>query len=193
MADSSTNPKTEALSKPELRRRARELRQGLPIAELSSRVNRHLADFLRARGVTHILLYQAFGSELDPSGLMAHYPASYYLPRVEADALHIHPLPCELIRHKYGMLEPAPNSPVVSEGILQAILVPGLSFDRQGYRLGYGKGYYDRFLARLGPGVLTIGLVPEALVLETLPKDPWDIPVQYLASETGIRPTGPGA
>lgn len=181
-----------AMSKPELRRWARELRQGLPTAELSSRVNQHLADFLQTRAA-HILLYQAFAAELDPAGLMALYPASYYLPRVEGGSLHIHPLPCELVPHKYGMLEPAASSPTVPPATLQAVLVPGLCFDRLGYRLGYGKGYYDRFLSGLPPATLTIGLVPEALVLEALPKDPWDIPVRYLASETGIRPTGPEA
>ena len=185
----ATPPAQESLTKAELRQWAKGVRSKLPIAELSSQVNRHLANFLQARGVEHILLYHAFGSELDPAGLMEFYPASYYLPRVDGEMLHIHALSEELIQHQYGMSEPSPTSPTIAVEILQAVLIPGLVFDKEGYRIGYGKGYYDRFLAQLSPETLTIGLVPETLVAEALPKDPWDIPVQYLATETGLRPS----
>lgn len=162
------------------------------MADVSPSVVQHLADFLRASQVRHILTYSAFGSEINLESLQALYPAHYYLPRVEQNHLYIHSLPTQLFRHKYGMLEPSPDSPTVDKGVLEAILVPGLAFDRNGYRLGYGKGFYDRFLDELKAEVLTIGITAQALIVEALPQDTWDIPVVYLASEAGILPSRKG-
>jgi len=176
------------MTKTELRTWAKKVRAGLPIKQLSKAACVHLVEFLRFRNPAHILLYSAFGTELDPSRLPGSYRANYYLPRV-GEQLHIHLLTAPLIQHSYGMLEPSPGSPEVDPAILEAILVPGLAFDRNGYRIGYGKGYYDRFLSQLRPEVLTIGLVPEALIVQKIVQDPWDIPVQFLATELSVRPS----
>ncbi|RIH86716.1 5-formyltetrahydrofolate cyclo-ligase [Meiothermus luteus] len=176
------------MTKSELRRWAKRVRNGLPIPELSQQAAEHLAGFLEKQGARHVLLYSAFGSELDPAPLQALYPARYYLPRVQAHSLVVHPLPCPLVRHPYGFLEPAPEAPRAAPEGLEAVLVPGLAFDPWGRRLGYGQGFYDRFLARLPAHVLTVGLVPEALLVPALPHDSWDIPVGFLATEAGVRP-----
>mgnify|MGYP000703619399 CR=1 FL=1 len=62
-------------------------------------------------------------------------------------------------------------------------LVPGIAFDRAGFRLGYGKGYYDCFLA--AQPVRTVGLCFEALAFERLPRDGFDRPVCRLVTEAG--------
>lgn len=63
---------------------------------------------------------------------------------------------------------------------VDAILVPGLGFDREHFRLGYGQGAYDRFLATI-KNIPTIGIgFKEQLYEDSLPRDPWDIPVQEL-------------
>jgi len=64
----------------------------------------------------------------------------------------------------------------------QLCLVPGLAFDKAGFRLGYGGGYYDRFLARHG-GLRTIGICYEALLREHLLKDALDIAVERVLTE----------
>lgn len=63
---------------------------------------------------------------------------------------------------------------------LECILVPGLGFDRDRYRIGYGQGFYDRFLAQVGP-IPTIGIGFHEQLCDLLPKDPWDLPVGELA------------
>lgn len=72
------------------------------------------------------------------------------------------------------------------------VLVPGLAFDCRGFRIGYGGGYYDRFLAKF-PGK-TIGLVREAFLLDSLEAlgviDCFDMPVACLGTEKGVLPTG---
>lgn len=175
------------MNKAELRSWAKEVRKGLPVTQLSVQAVQHLARFLASQGARHILLYSAFGTELDPADLQNLHPATYYLPRARTYALEVHPLPCRLVRHKYGFWEPAPETPRVEPAVLDAVLVPGLAFDLWGHRLGYGQGFYDRFLAQLPPRTLTIGLVAEALLVPELPHDPWDVPVQFLATEQGVR------
>ena len=66
------------------------------------------------------------------------------------------------------------------------VLVPALSFSPEGYRLGYGQGFYDRFLAKI-PQAATVGIALSALISKEIPTEPWDLPVKYLATENGVR------
>ncbi|WP_052812660.1 5-formyltetrahydrofolate cyclo-ligase [Desulfonatronum thioautotrophicum] len=68
-------------------------------------------------------------------------------------------------------------------GEAEAVLVPALAFDRQGYRLGFGGGYYDRLLSRLDPAVLTVGLIPHENLLDHLPWEAHDVPVRVVCTE----------
>ncbi|MER3450868.1 MAG: 5-formyltetrahydrofolate cyclo-ligase [Thermus sp.] len=170
--------------KARLRARAKALRKGLDLMALSQEAARHLARFLQEQGVQHILLYHPLPHELDPRPVVGLYPARYYLPKVSGESLSVHPWEGPLVPGPFGLWEP--GSPAVDPGVLDAVVVPGLAFDRQGRRLGHGKGFYDRFLKGLSPRVLTVGLVPKLLVLEELPEEPWDVRVRCLATEEGI-------
>lgn len=66
-------------------------------------------------------------------------------------------------------------------------LTPGLAFDRRGFRLGYGGGYYDRFLAAAGPKLTAFGLAfGEQISSEFLPHDEHDIPLAGIFTENGV-------
>lgn len=90
----------------------------------------------------------------------------------------------QLHRGAYGILEP--NAACLTLESLPetgcVCLVPGLAFDRAGYRLGYGGGYYDRFLQQ-HPQLIRVGYCPSMHVAETLPREETDCPVQYLITE----------
>jgi len=175
--------------KKELRKRLLERRSALDTARLSAEAARHLANFLRERGAREVLLYLPFRGELSPLELLALYPeARYHLPRTAPDGLTVHPFASPRERHPYGFEQPAANAPRTDTRRLDAVVVPGLAFDRAGYRLGYGGGYYDRFLPTLPEATLRIGLAPAALVLERLPRGPWDARVGLLATEKGVVP-----
>lgn len=63
-------------------------------------------------------------------------------------------------------------------------VVPAISFDKKGYRLGYGKGYYDRFLQNFSS--LSVGLCYNELIVDELPVDKYDVSVDYIISENGV-------
>lgn len=79
--------------------------------------------------------------------------------------------------------EPGPDAPRMEPEDGDVILVPALTFDRNGYRLGQGGGYYDRFLS--GRRLFSVGLGREALLPDSVPREPHDFPVQCLVTERG--------
>lgn len=91
---------------------------------------------------------------------------------------HLEPSP-------FGIPEPGPAARTLSEEELARpdtlIIVPALAFDRAGFRLGYGGGYYDRLLAR--SSCPSVGLSYHDLLLDTLPHDSWDRPVKAVCTE----------
>lgn len=93
--------------------------------------------------------------------------------------------PSDLMAGRYGLKEPSPACPEVTDFARTLCLVPGLSFDRHGYRLGYGGGYYDRFLAN-HPPVVPVGLCYEVCLSDALPHDRYDIPVSYIFTEGSV-------
>ncbi|ROO91321.1 5-formyltetrahydrofolate cyclo-ligase [Actinocorallia herbida] len=103
--------------------------------------------------------------------------------------------PDSLREGPYGLLEP--TEPVRGVDAIKAtdvVLVPALAVDRHGRRLGRGGGFYDRALARVGPAILTVGVVYDAEFLEEVPAEPHDVPVRAVATPSGFHRlgTGPG-
>lgn len=92
-----------------------------------------------------------------------------------------------LIKTDKRLWEPAPGSgPEIPVDSLDLILTPGAAFDRQGYRLGYGGGFYDRLLQKRRPGVPAIGLAFAEQVLEVLPAEAHDQRLDGLITDTGV-------
>lgn len=87
----------------------------------------------------------------------------------------------------YGIWEPNPD--LAEEGDcsrLDAILVPGVAFDRRGGRMGYGGGYYDRFLAALQHRPFLVGICFSIQVVDQVPMEPHDIRLDALVTEKGF-------
>lgn len=92
----------------------------------------------------------------------------------------------ELKPGKYGILEPEyKEESVIKEFDGAVCITPGAAFDRNGKRLGYGGGYYDRFLS-LRPEILRIGVCYSSFFYDTVPSEQHDISVSYIITEKGI-------
>ena len=78
----------------------------------------------------------------------------------------------DLTQGRFGIQEPK-NPVEFPKDKIDFAIVPGIAFDREGYRLGYGKGYYDRFLRDISP--YKIGVCQEEFYLDSIPHDSYDI------------------
>lgn len=95
----------------------------------------------------------------------------------------------ELVPARYGLLEPRRDSLVPTDpGEAEVIIVPGVAFDRQCRRIGFGGGYYDRLLA--DSEAITIALSYEGQMVERVPVDDNDIPVDMIVTESAIYRAG---
>lgn len=95
-----------------------------------------------------------------------------------------------LMRHRLGFDEPDDTAISVESADVDIVLVPGLVFDREGGRLGRGKGYYDRFLTSLPRSTARIGVTTDSSIVDRVPTDERDQRVGWLATESGIKWVG---
>lgn len=80
----------------------------------------------------------------------------------------------------FGVLEPLPHCEEIPVEVPTLHIIPGIVFDLHGNRIGYGKGYYDRFLRRVPPSAITVGLAFDCQVVDSVPAEPTDVPLKYL-------------
>jgi len=88
-----------------------------------------------------------------------------------------------LTPNRWDILEPT-DAPPVDVDALELVLVPALGAGRKGHRIGHGTGYYDAFLASVRAP--TVALVYEATLVDALPADPHDQPVDVVVTETAV-------
>jgi len=91
-----------------------------------------------------------------------------------------------LVRGEYGIWEPSPDCPAVDPATVDLVVVPGVAFDPLGNRLGYGAGYYDRFLRRVRPDCPACGLAFEFQVVSWIPASPTDVPLDFVVTEARV-------
>ena len=189
-------PETNPDPKQQLRQQCRALRRELGEANhlrASQSICDHLANWPVFQRAETILTYLPMKAEVDLRPLLEQFPAKHWiLPRIVPEENHrmdFHPYdPQRLLVHPFGMAEPAADLPLVSAEAIQLVLVPGLAYDWHGWRLGYGGGYYDRFLA--GFGGISVGVAYRALVLDSIPHAGHDVPVGWIVSEAGLFQIG---
>lgn len=161
----------------------------MAMPQISAQVAERTASLLRSLGAQTVLAYHAMSGEPDLSALGGEgFRLLTTRARVRPERrLTVHEWAAATERSPFGVLQPPRDAPEVLTTEIDAVLLPGLAFDRAGFRLGYGGGFYDRFLAELagmgwdGP---TIGVTPAALLLGALPHEAHDLPLRWLVSES---------
>ena len=91
---------------------------------------------------------------------------------------------CAMDRTSFGILEPTLDCPLVDKSQVDLVIVPALCYDRKGFRLGYGGGHYDRWLADYTG--LTVGMCRDATLQDAVPTEPHDRPVQTIVTESQV-------
>ena len=179
-----------------LRAEAIHRRDSIPPAvrsNLSQQITNRVIDWIETNEANAVMLYLSMRSEVETDGLLDYLLTHTKITLspvtdMKRRSLTPHRISnpqTNFVLHPYGMREPngetCPAFPV--DGI-DLILVPGTAFDRQGYRLGYGGGCYDRFLPRC-PQAVWIGLAYGAQIVKDAFPQPWDMPLHQIITESG--------
>lgn len=176
-------------TKPELRKCFKKLREAAtPEDRLawSAQLCAHLSSFCVSRRLHRIGVFWPLGAEVDLRPFVHGHPEwTFFFPRVAST----HPPrliwgPEPLEPGLFGLMEPVHAQHFMPP--VQLLVVPGLVFDDEGYRIGYGGGFYDALLERLSTDIITLGAAFQLQRFHRLPSSPQDMPVQGLMTENGL-------
>ncbi len=167
-------------NKTDLRIKAKAIRSNLNILNISEKLTCKVKDNVYYQEAKNVMLYYPAKYEVNLLGLLDDIKKNFYFPRVAGAEMLVCPYKKgdKLEKSSFNIMEPCSN-PVCSD-ILDLIVVPALLVDKNGYRLGYGGGFYDRFLASCRGRVKTICAVPQQLLVEQLQHEDFDIPVDFI-------------
>ena len=184
------------MTREEIRSEVREKRKtvsGIQVAEMSIRICEKivaLPEYVRAR---RVLCYSAVPDEVQTEGILwaiMHSGRELYLPVARRgglmDAVRVTE-DTEMKPDIYGIDTPVSGDTLPPEE-LDLALIPGIAFDRNGNRLGFGKGYFDRFLARCRCPF--IGLAYELQLVDAIEARPHDVPMDRIVTEKAVYTCG---
>ncbi len=179
-------------SKNELRKIARDTRKKLDIKSISLKIQDNLMNLPEYKSSENIFCYCSFQDEIQTTQLLEKNNKKWYIPRISGHEL----LVCEycgknLIKNDFGILEPDLSyvKTIDENKRIDMIILPALMSDRQGYRLGYGKGFYDRYIANLSYSPYLVTLLPEALLVDNLPIEKHDCKCHIIVTENSVYRT----
>ncbi len=140
----------------------------------------------------NIIFFLSFGNEVRTDEMIMRSLTEgkqVYVPRLitrerRLEVCEITDMDQEFELGSYDIREPSRlNSRVVSPSIIDAVIAPGLAFDRSGGRIGFGGGYFDWLFKQLPDEALRLGVAYEFQVLDSIPQDSWDERVQTIFTE----------
>lgn len=143
-----------------------------------------------------VLLFASLPDELDVQPLIGEALANgkrVALPRFNFktcayEAVEINDLTQDCASGKFGILEPSARCSYITPNHLDLLIVPGVGFDARGYRLGRGKGYYDRLLA--GVTGVKCGIAFDQQIVQTIPSEAHDVRMDFILSPSRWMETG---
>lgn len=180
--------------KNKLRKGMLALRDSLPedlmALKSESACNRLMAEneYKKSRSV---FCFLSFGSEIRTDRIIsdALLHKELYVPYIDSVSQTMHPVrltgTTPLQKNRFGISEPAFDPQAKTPERFDLVIVPGLTFDRRGYRIGYGKGYYDQFFSG-SPNSLRMGLAFDCQLTDTIPAEEHDQPVDIIVTEKEV-------
>jgi 5-formyltetrahydrofolate cyclo-ligase len=176
-----------------LRGKMRQIRRGIRFKErelLTRDIEDRLLGLSEVLAARSVLLFYSIGSEVDTKRIGEDLLARgkrLLLPFLAPEGMEAaEVVPGDrLIPSGYGPREPSLRIPLHPDEV-DLVIAPGLAFDRRGFRLGYGGGHYDRYLARLRPGTIRIGLAFSVQLVDRIPEEPTDQRVHLVVTDAEV-------
>jgi 5-formyltetrahydrofolate cyclo-ligase len=156
----------------------------------SKQIQKNLKKIEAYREAQTIASYYSIGSEVRTQDIMQEIISNgktLALPKVDGDELVFYNVKKfeDLEKGEFGIMEPKENCPVVDK--FDIILVPAVAMTRAGLRLGYGRGFYDRFLS--DKNITSVALTYSKLVVKHIPKSNNDVPIHWVVTEDDVIKT----
>ena len=168
-------------NKQQLRIWAKEERKKLDIPKISLELVQKLKEIEEYRQAKNIMIFYPLKEEINLLDLLKDQSKKFYLPKIDGKSLLCCPYDGseDLCESCFKTKEPLTKS--IDESILDIIIVPALAIDSENYRLGYGGGYYDRFLKNLNCTKITC--IPKELIVTSVFAEKHDIKMDIVISE----------
>ena len=176
--------------KSDLRARMREMRDAVSPEErdrLTVEIGDRLMRLPAVERATTVTAFLSFGSEVPTDGLIARLAERRVrvgVPVLEEGEIRMAPyrLGDPVAEGAFGIRVPVTVETIAPREI-DVVLTPGLAFDRRGFRLGYGGGFYDRFLRRLREDAVRIAIGFAQQIVDEVPHGPGDLPVHLVVTD----------
>lgn len=160
-----------------LRRQMLKMRKAAPREngeKIAARI-RDLPEFCRAE---RVMLYMPIKGEADVTELLRDNK-EFFFPVTEGEEIYASPMTGEFTAGAFGVAEPVGRERF--DGQIDIVIVPGVAFGRDGGRVGYGKGYYDRFLQ--GASALKIGVCHDFQLVEAIDGEAHDVKMDLIITQ----------
>ena len=169
-----------------------EKRNSLPkkeAAEYSSRIKTRLFNLEQYKKSKTIMFFVSFSNEVCTHEMIEESlkNKTVIVPKVfhqEIEPSVIISFDNLVASRKFGILEPIETMKIAYKNI-DLVIVPGIVFDQHGHRIGYGFGYYDKFLHKV-PKAIKIGFAFDFQVVDKIPNEEHDIPVDMIVTEKSV-------
>ena len=167
-------------NKTDLRIWAKSIRKTLNLADISKNITAKIRGNDIYKNAENVMLFYPTKYEISLLDLL-NDKKNFYLPKVYNDEILVCPYSKDdsLEVSQFNIKEPCSN-PVNAE-LLELAIVPALVVDKKGYRLGYGGGFYDRFLSKFP--IKTIVPISHELIVEKLPVEKFDIKIDVVITD----------
>jgi 5-formyltetrahydrofolate cyclo-ligase len=184
--------------KEELRKKYLQERSEIPqnkISSWSQKINKQFLKLPQLETAKKVMAYASMRKEIETFDLMEELLDQGYLlylpytikDQIDLGTAQINDLDSELKEGVYGVQEPVAR--IRGEEVpedLDVIVVPGACFTPEGYRIGYGGGYYDSFLSKHANGALKVGFCYDRFIVDSIPVEEHDVPVDLIVTEKEV-------
>lgn len=188
------------MDKKSIRKNILKIRENLNIDEkkkMDDIIKEKLINSNEYLSAKNIFIYISYGSEINTKNIILKAiedNKEVYVPRTEVktnnmDAVNIISFD-KLIRNAYGILEPSNMEPFIDPNELDLIVVPGVAFDNNKGRIGYGAGYYDRYFNKINKNnynrINKVALAYDFQIINEVPMDKYDMSVDCIIANSKI-------
>ncbi|MBE6050288.1 MAG: 5-formyltetrahydrofolate cyclo-ligase [Clostridium sp.] len=153
-------------------------------------IKKKLMNLQKFKEAKNIFIYIGYGSEIDTYKYIKEFlnmGKNIYVPKTNVrektmEAVQINSLD-NLVKGTYGILEPDSFKNKIDKDKIDLVILPGVVFDKQGGRIGYGGGYYDKYLMNMDKNIFKVALCYEFQIIDEVPTEPHDIKADLVLTE----------